>query len=103
MIAVRFSGPARRDLKDATVHYSAVAGQSVAARFVDAWTECRVLLSTYPEAGSPRFGVALGAPDIRSLPLRGFPYLVFYRIGPQGIMVLRILHSARDIPATLRP
>lgn len=103
MTPVRVSASALRDLKSGTSHYAAVAGPPVAARFVDAWGECLLLMAEYPEAGSPRLGSELGATDIRTLPLRGFPYLAFYRFTQRGITVLRILHSARDIPATLRP
>lgn len=39
--------------------------------------------------------------DVRSYRLHGFPYLIYYRILPDHIEVLAVLHGARD-PATWR-
>ena len=40
--------------------------------------------------------------DLRSWPVRGFPYLVFYAERGDRIDILRLLHTARDIPESLR-
>ena len=50
------------------------------------------LLARSPKLGRPREELALG--------LRSFlsePYVVFYRIVPTGIPIIRVLHGARDI------
>lgn len=57
-------------------------------------------LARRPKAGSPRYGRVL--PGLRFWVLRRHPYLVFYVEQPHFIDVLRVLHSARDLPAALR-
>jgi hypothetical protein len=40
-------------------------------------------------------------PNLRIWPLRGFPHLILYTVSIERVHVERLLHSARDIPATL--
>jgi toxin ParE1/3/4 len=40
-------------------------------------------------------------PGIRCWPLRPWPQLVFYVEREQAVEVFRVLHGARDIPASL--
>ncbi|MEO0671140.1 MAG: type II toxin-antitoxin system RelE/ParE family toxin [Pseudomonadota bacterium] len=51
-------------------------------------------------AGAPRIGVPIGRDNIRKLTTNPFPYLVFYQVMEDAIVVLTIRHSARD-PATM--
>jgi toxin ParE1/3/4 len=103
MTELRVSPAALADLEDLTLHYLDVAGLLVAGRFNDAWLDAQVLLGEHPLAGSGRVGALVGNPDLRALPFRGFPYLIFYRTLGDEVFILRILHTARDIPASLRP
>lgn len=34
--------------------------------------------------------------DIRRAPVRRFPYLIFYRVEPEQIVVISVFHSSRD-------
>lgn len=34
--------------------------------------------------------------DIRKAPVRKFPYTVFYRVKPKGVVVLAVFHCKRD-------
>ena len=34
--------------------------------------------------------------DIRRAPVRRFPYLIFYRVEPDQIVVLSVFHTSRD-------
>ncbi len=52
-----------------------------------------------PGIGSPRYAHLLQG--LRFWRLRRHPYLVFYVDQPGFVDVLRVLHSARDIPAAL--
>lgn len=54
------------------------------------------LLSKHPEAGRPR--KELGE-DLRGLFER--PYLLLYRILPDAVEIVAILHAARDLPSAL--
>ncbi len=53
-------------------------------------------------AQNPRLGVARDslAPGLRSFPVG--KYLVFYRIVPDGIELVRVLHGARNLRAIFR-
>lgn len=54
------------------------------------------ILQTFPEAGVVRPNIA---PDARLLIEP--PYLIFYRIAPDAIQIVRVLHGARNIDAKL--
>jgi len=56
------------------------------------------LLATQPLMGRPRYELL---PDLRSQPFGR--HVIFYQPLPDGIAVVRILHSARDIDAVFDP
>ncbi len=59
------------------------------------------LLGEQPLAGPER--PELAPAPIRILVVRGFPYLLAYELGSgRRTVILRVLHSARDIPPLLR-
>lgn len=65
--------------------------------FIDLLETKLALLATQPEMGRARPELA---PGLRSFPIRR--YVVFYRALRNGIEVVRVLHSARDVtPGTL--
>ena len=74
------------------------AGYSVAAadRVFDRIEARITLLKDFPESGVAKPDLA---PDARMLVER--PYLIFYRIRPDFVQVIRVLHGARDIRAYL--
>ena len=45
-------------------------------------------------ANPDRYGFAEG--DVHVAPLKRFPFAVYYRILPNGLRVLAVLHSSRD-------
>ncbi len=94
--------PAQQDVADAVDYYLAEAGPAVAHRFLTAVEHTLAFLADFPEAGSLRFAGAIRQSDLRAWQVKGFPYLVFYRIVGGEPLILRILHAARDIPASLR-
>ena len=83
-------------------HYAQDGGEALARRFVEAFRGAVDQIRANPAAGSPRFREVTGLHDLRVWPVRGFPYLVFYRDTPDGAMILHVLHTSRDIPSTLR-
>ncbi|WP_326538038.1 type II toxin-antitoxin system RelE/ParE family toxin [Pseudorhodoferax sp.] len=60
--------------------------------FLDSMEDKLVLLATQPHMGRERPELA---PGLRSFPVKR--YVVFYRALRDGIEVLRVLHSARDV------
>lgn len=62
---------------------------------LDAIQETALLLSTQPKMGRVRPELAEG---LHGFPTRT-PYILFYLAEPDGIIVVRVLHHARDIDA----
>lgn len=52
-------------------------------------------------AGSLRFSYALGIPELRAITTQRFPSVVFDVPDGQTVDIWRVLHSRRDVPATL--
>jgi toxin ParE1/3/4 len=93
---------AMRDLDEALAYYIDRGAGQAASRFIDAVEQAFTLLGRHPATGSPRYAHALNLPQLRSWPLRGYPYLVFYVEREGHVDVWRALHCERDIPAWLR-
>lgn len=92
---------AREDMASAVRHYRREAGEEVALGLVDAINAALAAIATHPAAGSPRYGVMLSIEGLRSRRLGRYPYLVFYIERADRIEVWRVLHSRRDLAATL--
>ena len=70
---------------------------AAADRFLDAAETCFQLLSDMPEAG--RVWNSNKHPNVRSAIILDFPsYRVFYQPAPRGIVIVTVLHGARDLP-----
>ena len=52
------------------------------------------LLAEFPHLGRPRDELRSG---VRSFRVRRFRHLIFYRVTPDALVLLRILHGARDL------
>ena len=93
---------ARRDVEHAVDYYRHEAGPRVALEFIESLQATYRAIADHPDAGSPRYAVALGLPGLRSRMLRRFPYLVFYVDRTDHVDAWRVLHAHRDIAAWLR-
>ncbi|MYB41023.1 MAG: type II toxin-antitoxin system RelE/ParE family toxin [Chloroflexi bacterium] len=93
---------AQRDVAEAVEHYLAEAPAAIAAAFIDALEDAFRRVGEHPASGSPRYGVELDLPGLRSWIVTGFPHLIFYVEREADIDVWRVLHAARDVPAWLR-
>ena len=102
MTGVLPRGDAKADISAINAHYRTEAGPGTAGRFRTATAQAMALIKQNPGIGSPRIGHLLNMADLRVWPITGFPYLIFYIHEHGQVDVLRILHSARDIPASLR-
>jgi toxin ParE1/3/4 len=97
MPVVRRSALAEQDFRDIWRYISA-GNLDAADRLllrIDAKLE---LYADNPTMGTPRDRFASG---LRSFSVGN--YLVFYRIGPDGIELVRVLHGARDLNSLLKP
>lgn len=92
---------ATEDLRDAAAHYAGKVDPATALRFIDAVERTFTLIARQPGIGTPRYAGELDLPGLRARPVEQFPYLIFYLQDKGHIDVLRILHTRRDVPASL--
>ena len=90
-----------RDIGEAVAHYYAKDGSALAGKFVTDLEQALDHIASYPEAGSLRYGLELGMPDLRSWSLSTFPHVVFYGMTAGQTDVARVLHERRDIASWL--
>jgi toxin ParE1/3/4 len=99
---VQFRDLANADLDSAADYYVATADVDVALHFVDAVEAASRRVSKNPGLGSPRFAYELSIPGLRATTVGKFPYVLFYVEREDVVDVWRLLHTSRDIPATLQ-
>jgi toxin ParE1/3/4 len=92
---------AKQDVDDAMTGYVAAGAPDAAMRFIDALEEALAILAEHPQIGSPRWADELALPGLRSWPVRGHPFLVFYVPRADHVDVWRVLHMRRDLLAVL--
>jgi toxin ParE1/3/4 len=94
-------GRAIRDVDTAVDYYVAYGSPLAAERFIDALENAYRHIAEYTASGSLRIAHELQLSGLRSWPLFGFPYLVFYLMRTEQVDVWRVLHSQRDITPVL--
>ena len=95
MATVRQTTLARDDLLSIWVDI-ARENPAAADRIYDRLEAKMAILARYPEAGLVRRDIAA---DARMLVEP--PYLILYRLIPEGVQIIRVLHGARNIGAKL--
>ena len=89
---------AAADILEQADWYEARADQKLAKRWGKAVTATLLRISRGPHAGSPCNFSATELRGARRVPVAGFPkHLVFYQPYQGQIVVLRIVHGARDL------
>jgi toxin ParE1/3/4 len=99
---VQFRELATLDLESASGYYVAEADVATAIRFVDAVEATARRIGRNPRLGSLKFSYELTIPDLRVMSVGKFPYLLFYLERESSVDVWRLLHTSRDIPASMR-
>ena len=92
---------ARKDIDLAVEYYAGEADVDVAFSFIDALEEAYTFIGQMPAAGSPRWSHELNLPGLRTMRLKGFPWLVFYLEFETHVDAWRVLHIKRDMSAWL--
>ncbi len=78
--------------------YIAQDNPEAADRVVESAYRACVSLAMHPQLGPVRRFSDRDPPDIRFFVLTDFPnYIIFYRIVPDGVEIVRVLHGAQDI------
>lgn len=91
-----FRRGAGRDLASAYAWYEAQRA-GLGEQFLGAVSASFELIGQFPEMFAAVHG------DVRRAILSKFPYAVFYRVEPRQIVVLAVLHTARDPRRWPRP
>jgi len=93
---VRLSALARADLEDIRDHGMTHFGEAATERHRAALQQAFALLAEHPLAGQarPEF-----RQDIRAIPRR--PHRILYTVDEHGVLILRIIHQARDVRRAL--
>jgi toxin ParE1/3/4 len=86
---------------DAAIHHYAKHEPAAATRFVDEVGATFRRIGRNPHIGSPRYAELTDIDGLRSLPVKGFGYHVFYIELQSTVAVIRVLHERRDLPSLL--
>ena len=94
----RLSEAAFADIVEQADWYEEKLDWKLAQRWSDAVTSAVVRIVRHPRSGTPcRFGPT-ELRNIRRMSISGFPkHLVFYRVWDSEVLILRVLHGARDL------
>jgi plasmid stabilization system protein ParE len=83
---------------DTIWEYIAQDNREAADRVVESAYRACANLAAHPQLGPLKRFPNNDPPDIRFFVLTDFPsYLIFYRPMPDGLEIIRVLHSAQDI------
>jgi plasmid stabilization system protein ParE len=86
---IAFTGPALREAEEAAHWYWERSGDRLRARLMAEIDRARQILCDQPGIGTP------GVRGTRKLPLRRFPYTLFYKIDGDTVRVLAFTHQSR--------
>lgn len=99
---VRFTPQAERDIDSAVLYLADEAGVETAIRFFDAAHKTFEDLLAVPGMGRMRPVSNPRLAGVRQWAVSGFgKHLVFYKAAATGIVIIRVLHGARDIDRIL--
>ena len=89
---------AANDILEQAAWYQEQVGLKLARRWEQAVTSVLLRVATAPSAGAPCTFKAADLKGVRRMPVPRFPkHLVFYRLLKQELIILRIVHGARDL------
>jgi toxin ParE1/3/4 len=93
---------ALQDVEDALTYLLHQQANLAAGKLIDALEAAYAHISKHPGTGATRYAHALDLSGLRTWPVNGFPYLIFYVEQDSHIDVWRVLHMSRDIPEELQ-
>ncbi len=97
MVEVRISEAARIDLEDIRTVGTERFGQDAVEHHLRDIGHAFALLADHPSAGQPRPEFSQ---DIRAIARR--PHRILYTVVDGFVLIVRIIHQARDVPTALR-
>jgi toxin ParE1/3/4 len=96
------SDAAVADILEQADWYAAQSGQALARRWEKAVTSAVLRVVTQPATGTLSAFASSELNDVRRTTIPGFPkHLLFYRVRDSEILILRVVHGARDLERLL--
>lgn len=89
------------DIDEAVDYYLAQGAFDAATRFVDRLDATKSVLAEHPSLGSSKYADDARIPNLQSITMPNFPYLVLYTDEPDAIRIHRVVNTNRDIFAVL--
>ena len=90
---------AERDLKSIAYYIATESGSiEIAERQIDAIIERFELLADHPDIGRVRDDLGAGR---RTFPVEN--YVILYRVRGKDVLILRVVHSRRDLDTLFHP
>jgi toxin ParE1/3/4 len=97
-VQLSFSDAASNDILEQADWYKQRSGLTLAKRWERAVTSALLRIVANPHSGSLCAFHADELQAIRRMPITGFPkHLIFYRVDNGEIVILRVIHGARDL------
>jgi toxin ParE1/3/4 len=96
VVRLRIAQAAREDLREIRIYGKSAFGAQVARAYLEGLRAVFSLLRDRPEGGAAESDLGEG--------MRGFAYRshrVYYRLDAEGVLIVRILHHARDVMRAL--
>jgi toxin ParE1/3/4 len=95
---LEISEAAAADILEQAEWYESRASGDVAAKWERAVTATVLRILEYPHAGPVTVFKNPELANIRRIPVNDFPrHLIFYRISGEVIVIVRLVHGARDL------
>jgi toxin ParE1/3/4 len=99
---IRVSDAALADILEQFDWYDQRSGQILARRWETAITSALIRIVKNPHSGAPCRFDAAELQGLRRMTITRFPkHLIFYRIEDNEIIILRVIHGARDLERLL--
>lgn len=96
------SDAAVADIIEQAEWYSTQSGNDLAKRWERAVTAAILRVVSRPTTGPPCTLQSSELQNVRRMVIGGFPkHLLFYRVDPGEVFVLRVVHGARDLERLL--
>jgi toxin ParE1/3/4 len=95
---IALTDAAVNDILEQAAWYREISGTKLSRRWEQAVSSILLRISSTPAAGAPCSFKAVELEGVRRMPVPHFPrHLVFYRFLDKELVVLRIVHGARDL------
>lgn len=95
---ISLSDTAANDVLEQADWYEELANASLGKRWQSAVSQTLLRLVQNPRSGSQCIFKAAELRGVRRVPVAGFPrHLIFYRVEKEALLVLRVIHGARDL------